>query len=81
MIFRFFFKIGPASYNSYKEYLINGFDNKIVKAYYEYIVDVAVIFGADRKRAERELKDSLDFELAMKNVSYTYNTVKKAFNL
>jgi predicted metalloendopeptidase len=52
-----------------REYLINGLDDKIVKGYYNYMVDMAVIFGAERKRAEIELKDSLNFEIALANIS------------
>lgn len=33
------------------------------------MVDMAVIYGADRSRAERELMDSLNFEIALANVS------------
>ena len=44
-------------------------DEKIVAAYYKYMVDIAVLFGADRERATKELKDSLDFEMALANVS------------
>lgn len=52
-----------------REYLTKGLSDKIVKAYYEYMVDMAVIYGADRSRAERELMDSLNFEMALANVS------------
>lgn len=52
-----------------REYLSKGFEDKIVKAYYEYMVDMAVIYGADRKRAERELKESVEFEMKLANVS------------
>lgn len=52
-----------------REYLSKGFEDKIVKAYYEYMVDMAVIYGADRSRAERELKESLEFEMKLANVS------------
>lgn len=47
-----------------------GFEDKIVKAYYEYMVDIAVIYGADRSRAERELMESLEFEMKLANVSF-----------
>ena len=46
-----------------------GLEDKIVKAYYEYMVDIAVIYGADRSRAERELMESLEFEMKLANVS------------
>lgn len=49
---------------------MKGFEDKIVKAYCDYMVEIALIFGADRLRAERELKDSLDFEIALAKVSY-----------
>lgn len=50
------------------EYLLNGFGDKIVKAYYEYMVDIAVILGSSRGRAEQEMKESLEFEMKMANV-------------
>lgn len=30
--------------------------------------DIAVLYGAERSRAERELKESLEFEAALANV-------------
>lgn len=32
------------------------------------MVDIAVIYGAERSRAEQELLDSLNFEIALANV-------------
>lgn len=52
-----------------REYLSKGLNDKIVKAYYNYMVDIAVIYGADRSRAESELMDSLNFEIALANVN------------
>lgn len=53
-------------------------DDKIVKAYYQYMVDIAVIYGAERQRAERELLESLEFEIALANVNRTKpNSSKK----
>lgn len=57
-----------------REYLTKGLTDKIVKAYYEYMVDMAVIYGADKARAERELLDSLNFEIALANVSKIVET-------
>lgn len=34
------------------------------------MVDNAVIFGADRKRAEEEMKDALEFEIKLANVIF-----------
>lgn len=65
----FLFQISQDELGLDREYLIDGLDNEIVTAYYEYMVDVAVIFGADRSRAEKEMKDSLEFEMQLANVS------------
>ena len=54
-----------------REYLVKGFSDKIVDAYYRYMVDTAVLLGADKVRAEKELKESLDFEMKLANVIYT----------
>lgn len=32
------------------------------------MVDIAVLFGADRDRANRELKDSIEFEMQLAKV-------------
>lgn len=47
---------------------MKGLEDKIVSAYYDYMVDLAVIYGADRPRATKELLDSLNFEIALANV-------------
>jgi len=52
-----------------REYLIKGLEEKEVKAYYNYMVETAVYFGADRVTAEKELKDSLNFELKLAEMS------------
>lgn len=52
-----------------REYLVKGLEYEAVKAYYSYMVENAVIFGANRARAEAELKDALEFEIKLANVS------------
>lgn len=47
---------------------MKGVEDPIVKAYHEYMVDLAVILGAERTRAEAELFESLNFEIALANV-------------
>ncbi|XP_074115378.1 neprilysin-2-like isoform X2 [Cotesia typhae] len=47
--------------------LINGLENKIVKGYKKYMVDVAVLLGAERDYAEKELTKSFLFERALGN--------------
>lgn len=48
--------------------MVKGIDEKAVKAYYNFMVDNAVIFGADKTRAEKEMRDALEFEMKLANV-------------
>ncbi|XP_033211544.1 neprilysin-2-like [Belonocnema kinseyi] len=52
-----------------REYLIEGFNNKIVNAYYNFTVEIAVLCGANLTRAEEELKESLEFEIKLAKIS------------
>ncbi|KAH8264524.1 hypothetical protein KR038_009603, partial [Drosophila bunnanda] len=52
-----------------REYLVKGFNETLVTAYYDYMVDVAVLFGANKDKAKTELLSSLEFEIALANVS------------
>lgn len=54
-----------------REYLIKGFNETLVTAYYEYMVDIAVLFGANKDEAKSQLLASLEFEIALANVSKT----------
>lgn len=47
---------------------MKGFDDEIVQAYYNYHVDTAVMYGADRFYAELEAKTVLNFEMEMAKV-------------
>ena len=64
------FQIDQAELGLNREYLIKGMGNKFVKAYYDYMVDIAVIFGADRTHAQKGLIESLEFEMKLANVNY-----------
>ncbi|CAH1724670.1 neprilysin-2 [Aphis gossypii] len=61
--------LDQASLGLSREYLVKGTDDKIVAAYYKYMVDIAVLFGADRQRATKELRESLDFEIGLAKIS------------
>ncbi|CAH0557229.1 unnamed protein product [Brassicogethes aeneus] len=61
--------LDQASLGLRREFLIKGMDEKLVKAYFDYMVDISVMFGADRKRALTELKESLEFEIKMAEIS------------
>ncbi|XP_014207875.1 neprilysin-2-like [Copidosoma floridanum] len=52
-----------------REYLSRGLRDRIVKAYFNYMVDIAQILGADRDYAAEQLKESLEFEIKLANIS------------
>ncbi|KAB0797732.1 hypothetical protein PPYR_08725 [Photinus pyralis] len=60
--------IDEASLGLSREYLVKGLEDKIVKAYYEVLVDIAVIFGADRASAVREIKEVVEFQIKLANI-------------
>lgn len=61
-------QIETPSFGLSRDYLILGRDEKVVKAYYEYMINLAVYFGVDKKVAVRDIGDVLDFEIALANV-------------
>lgn len=60
-----------------REVLIKGFEDKIVQAYYKYQNELAVLLGADKKRAEKEMKDVVNFEIALAKVGFVHGFVNK----
>lgn len=58
-----------------REYLIQGLNHKVVQAYFKYMVDLAEIFGVNRLRAEKELKESLNFEILLAMVKKIKNSI------
>jgi neprilysin len=41
----------------------------VVSAYHKFQVDMAVLYGADQNKAEKEMKEALDFEIELAKVS------------
>lgn len=64
-----FLQLDQAALGLSREYLSKDFTDKIVQAYYSYMVDIAVILGANKTDAEVELRESLEFEMNLANVS------------
>lgn len=61
--------LDQASLGLSREYLTKGFSEKLVDAYYKYVVDIAVILGANRDRATKEIHESIEFEMKLANLS------------
>ena len=51
------------------QFLRSGFENPIVQLYYQVLVKVAVLFGANKKRAEWEMKEVVELEIKLANFS------------
>ena len=49
--------------------MAQGLSNIIVRGYFRYMVDVAVTLGANKKEAEKELREALNFQIEMAKVS------------
>lgn len=73
--------IDQASLGMSREYLINGLEDDDVTSYYNYMVSVAVLLGADRVRAEKELKESLMFEIELAEASQARENRRNATRL
>ncbi|XP_031621713.1 neprilysin-2-like [Contarinia nasturtii] len=52
-----------------REYLLKGFEEKAVVAYHKFMVDNAVVFGADKNRAEEEMKEVVELEIKLAMIS------------
>jgi len=61
--------IDQASLGQAQVYLVQGMQDRTVAAYYKYMVNVAVFLGADRATAEREMMESLEFEMELAKAS------------
>ena len=74
-----------ASLGQAQTYLVKGLEDRTVAAYYKYMVNVAVLLGAERfffslsnqlsscfsfrSVAEREMKESIEFEIELAHAS------------
>ncbi|XP_023343135.1 neprilysin-2 isoform X2 [Eurytemora carolleeae] len=61
--------VGQPEFGLDREYLIKGMEKKEVQAYFRYMVDLAVYLGAHKETAEKELKESLRFEIKLSEMS------------
>merc|ERR1719341_1689805 len=62
-------KIDQPNLGLSREYLMEGKDAKSVKAYLNYMVEIAVLLGADQDMAEKEMAKVLDLEIQVAEIS------------
>lgn len=53
-----------------RNYLIEGLENFYVKAYHNYQIDLAVMFGASSAGAKIQMRKALDFEIDLAKVCF-----------
>lgn len=53
-----------------RDMLLRGFQDNIIKAYHRYMVNVAVLLGANKTQAENDFAKVLLFEMFLANVSF-----------
>ena len=51
-----------------RSYLLRGLNDSAVAGYYKLMVESAVILGADKTTAEKEMMETLKFETILANV-------------
>ena len=52
-----------------REYLVEGPEDKGVKAYLKYMVDIAVLLGATEESAKQDMKEALDLEIEVAKIT------------
>ncbi|KAG8304596.1 NEDD8 protease nep2 [Homalodisca vitripennis] len=62
-------KIDQAGLGLPREFLVKGLSDPIVQAYYSYMVDIAEMYGADRRLAQVKLNESLMFEIELAKIT------------
>ena len=55
-----------------KEYYQLGFEHPIIKTYYNILVQVATLLGADTEVAETDMWNLIDFEMKLADVSCSF---------
>lgn len=68
-------QINRSQFGLSRKFLLQGMEHAFVKAYYEFMVDAAVIFGAHRSNAEIEFLDVLQFEMELAKVVFNLRDI------
>ena len=62
-------KIDQASLGLFdRDLLLKGIEDPSVAAYYRFMVDSAILLGAKKSDAEKQMQEVLDFEMNLANV-------------
>ena len=50
---------------------MKGIEDDDVQAYYQYMVKIAILLGAEPEQARKELREALEFEILLSNVRFS----------
>ena len=64
-----------------REFMMEGLKNENVQHYFSLMKNAAVLFGANPERAEKEMMDTLNFEIKLANASMPRELRRNAFAL
>ena len=70
IILSFFQFDQPSLFLPSAEYYELGFNHPIIQAYYNVLLNVATLLGAEPLAAKREMKDLIEFEMNLASVSF-----------
>ncbi len=70
------FQISDAHLGISRDMLLKERNDTMLDAYYNYMVNISVFFGAKREIAEVECSKVLDFEIELANVSKCIQSIK-----
>lgn len=76
-----YLQIDQATLGLDREILLLGAKERIVRAYFRYMIDVAEIYGATRVQAQKELAESIFFEIQLAKVRFLMVFVLKIITL
>ena len=51
-----------------REYYLHNYDSPPLRAYFKYMIDMAILMGANTATVKEEMKQVLDFETMLANV-------------
>lgn len=71
IFYQFAFQLDEPTLGLSREFLLKGINESVVHAYYDYMVDLARMLGADQAKAKEELMKVLEFETNLANVCST----------
>ncbi|XP_052252371.1 neprilysin-4-like isoform X2 [Dreissena polymorpha] len=62
-----------------REYYLQSRYRTLLEAYITLARDIAIVFGANTLTAEREIRDAVDFEIAIANISLTQEEMRDTY--